>query len=183
MTSVDAQDSGGTAEPRRRPMKLQLRPWLDADVGPLIAAYRDPELLRWTRFHVTDADSAAEWLESQRRGWAAGERFSLVVEDVSGPETLFLGNVALKTGRLPDGLAEVGYWTAPWARRRGVASVAVTALSQWAFATFALHRLELRHLVANEASCRVATRAGFSLAAELHEDGEDGHVHALTRTR
>lgn len=162
-------------------MRLQLRPWEDTDAAPLIAAYRDPELLRWTHFHVDDAADAAEWLAYQRRGWDAGERFSLVVEEVSGAEPVFAGNVALKTKRLPEGVSEIGYWTAPWARGRGVASAAVIALSRWAFATFEVERLELRHVLANQASCRVAARAGFRTCSEVRESSEVGHVHTLTR--
>ena len=44
-----------------------------------------------------------------------------------------------------------------------------------------LERLELIHAVGNQASCRVADKAGFSLAAVLPplppEFPEDGHLH------
>ncbi|MEU1023512.1 GNAT family protein, partial [Streptomyces sp. NPDC005904] len=47
-----------------------------------------------------------------------------------------------------------------------------------------LHRLELTHATANEASCRVALKAGFPAegtkrSALLHADGwHDMHLHA-----
>ncbi len=47
---------------------------------------------------------------------------------------------------------------------------AVTALADWAFATFAregLLRLELLHQVDNAASCRVAEKSGFALSGVL----------------
>lgn len=164
-----------------RATTLRLRPWEAADAVPLIEAYRDPELLRWTHFHVDGPAAADEWLAYQRRGWAAGERFSLVVEEVGETGAVFVGNVALKTARLAQGVSEVGYWTAPWARGRGVASAAVIALSRWAFATFELERLELRHQLDNEASCRVAVRAGFRARTTVGQGSEVGHVHSLTR--
>ena len=56
---------------------------------------------------------------------------------------------------------EIGYWTAPWARGRGVATRAATALSDAAFAA-GLSRVELLAEMENPASQRVALRAGFA---------------------
>ncbi|HEU4424080.1 MAG TPA: GNAT family N-acetyltransferase, partial [Pilimelia sp.] len=58
------------------------------------------------------------------------------------------------------GQAEIGYWVAPWARRRGVATAAATALANWAFAR-GHARLELLTEPENVASQRVALAAGF----------------------
>jgi RimJ/RimL family protein N-acetyltransferase len=55
---------------------------------------------------------------------------------------------------------EIGYWVAPWARGRGVASVATGALAGWAFA-HGFARLELLTRMENIPSQRVALRAGF----------------------
>ncbi len=59
------------------------------------------------------------------------------------------------------GRASVGYWLAPGARGRGLATRAVRLLATWAFADPTLERLELTTLVGNDASGRVALRAGF----------------------
>jgi RimJ/RimL family protein N-acetyltransferase len=81
-------------------------------------------------------------------------------------------------------VAEVAYWTTRAARGRGVAPRATTALTRWAFDEIGFHRLELMHATANEASCRVAGKAGFALegtkrSAVLHQDGwHDMHLHA-----
>jgi RimJ/RimL family protein N-acetyltransferase len=56
---------------------------------------------------------------------------------------------------------EVGYWTAPWARRRGYATEAAVALTEWAFAHGA-DRVRLLTALGNSASQGVARRAGFS---------------------
>lgn len=58
------------------------------------------------------------------------------------------------------GQAEVGYWTAPWARRRGVATAALRALSTRALGR-GLQRLELLTHWDNPASQRVALAAGY----------------------
>jgi RimJ/RimL family protein N-acetyltransferase len=61
------------------------------------------------------------------------------------------------------GKAAVGYWLAPEARGRGVATGAVQLLVRWAFdVELELVRMELLTLVGNEASGRVALRAGFT---------------------
>ena len=60
------------------------------------------------------------------------------------------------------GCAEVGYWTAPNARGRGVATEALGVLARWAFGALGAHRLELYHATENVASCRIADRCGFA---------------------
>ena len=60
-----------------------------------------------------------------------------------------------------DGVGEIGYWVAPWARRRGVAGAALGLLSGWAIGHLGLERLQLKADLRNEASQAVAIRAGF----------------------
>ncbi|GAB2598381.1 hypothetical protein Aab01nite_74350 [Paractinoplanes abujensis] len=57
--------------------------------------------------------------------------------------------------------AEVGYWVGPWARRRGVASAALRALSAHAL-SHGLERLELLTHWDNPLSQRVALAAGYT---------------------
>jgi RimJ/RimL family protein N-acetyltransferase len=57
--------------------------------------------------------------------------------------------------------AEVSYFLAARARGRGLATRAVGLAARWAFGELGLARLELRAHPANEASHRVAERAGF----------------------
>ncbi|MGW0777754.1 GNAT family N-acetyltransferase [Streptomyces sp. NPDC002835] len=164
---------------------LFLRPWHDGDVKPLIEAYRDPVLRRWTRLPVENAGDAVRWLDLQRRGWETGERLSFaVLEDRPGTgESRLAGNVVLKRTGPGRHSTEVGYWTAAPARGRQVAPRALEALTRWAFGAFAaegLARLDLLHQVDNPASCRVAEKTGY----EFHEIlparppfPRDGHLH------
>ena len=84
---------------------------------------------------------------------------------------------------LEDGLAEIGYWVVPSARGRGIAPRALVAVSNWAIDELRLHRLELQHSTKNEASCRVAEKAGYPLESTkrsqaLHDDGwHDMHLN------
>lgn len=154
---------------------LDLRPWDDSDIRPLIDVYRDPVLRRWTRLPVTGVEDALRWLEVQRDGWRSGERFSFAVLE----EGRLVGNVALKRGA--DHRAEVGYWTAAGARGRGIAPRALEALTGWAFGALpGVTRLELLHQVDNTASCRVAEKTGYVYRRTLPAHPPfplDGHEH------
>lgn len=98
-----------------------------------------------------------------------------------------LGRIALRDVVLDDGVAEIAYWTTAKARGQGVAARATRTLSRWALDEIGFQRLELLHAVANGASCRVATKAGFTVegtkrSAVLHPDGwHDMHLHARVR--
>ena len=164
---------------------LLLRPWYDEDLEPLIEAYRDPTLRRWTRLPVESTEDALHWLGIQAEGWASGTRFSFaVLEDRPGTgANRLLANVALKRNLSVHGSAEVGYWTAAPARGQGVAPRALDVLTAWAFDTFAadgLERLELRHQVDNLASCRVAEKARYEFDQVIPAYPpfpRDGHLH------
>jgi RimJ/RimL family protein N-acetyltransferase len=57
---------------------------------------------------------------------------------------------------------EVGYWVAAAARGRSVGSRATGLLSRWALETLGMDRVELLANPMNEASQRLAERAGFT---------------------
>lgn len=162
---------------------LRLRRWREEDLPALLKAYEDPAMRRWLDTQVFGAQGAADWLEAQRTGWATGTRFAFAVTD-GGRDGEPLGNIVLKRPDRRNDRAEVGYWTTAAARGRGVAPRALTALTDWAFTSFAeqgLARLELLHQVDNEASCRVAEKCGYALARVIPALPPgyplEGHVH------
>ncbi|MEV0646218.1 GNAT family N-acetyltransferase [Phytomonospora sp. NPDC050363] len=161
---------------------LLLRRWRPDDLDVVVAAYTDPQQRQWTRFTVDGTAGGLEWLGVQERGWAAGDRMSFAVCEDDGSDVP-LGHVVLKRPDRTGGSAEVGYWTTAAARGRGIASRALSAITEWAFTTYGddgLRRLELRHDVGNEASCRVAEKNGFpfrELVAGAGELGEGEHLH------
>ncbi|KAH8910623.1 acyl-CoA N-acyltransferase [Coniochaeta sp. PMI_546] len=75
----------------------------------------------------------------------------------------FLGGIGLRP--LEDvecRTYEIGYWIAPAAWGRGLATEALKAFSRWAFETFGdLLRLEAGVFATNEASGKVLSKAGF----------------------
>ncbi|MET9589397.1 GNAT family N-acetyltransferase [Streptomyces sp. NPDC006516] len=164
---------------------LLLRPWRRADIPALLAAYEDPAMRRWLRTQVPDAGAAERWMTVQEEGWADGSRYSFAVTDTARDGEI-VGNLALN--RLPGApSAQAGYWTTASARGRGVATGALGALTDWAFARFAedgLRRLDLLHGAGNEASCRVAEKSGFALAESVPARSPrmplGGHRHSRT---
>ncbi|WP_405674636.1 GNAT family N-acetyltransferase [Streptomyces sp. NBC_01511] len=159
-----------------------LRPWLLSDAEAVAEAFRDPEIQRW---HVRRADSVDEargWIQRWQGSWGEETDGHWAVAG-AGTGTL-LGRLSLKAWNLTDGSAEVAYWMVPAARGSGVCPRAVTALADWALGEGGFHRLALEHSTANQASCRVAVKAGFEeegvrRGAALHADGwHDMHLHA-----
>jgi RimJ/RimL family protein N-acetyltransferase len=170
---------------------LLLRPWCRQDIPDLVDIYRDPVMHGSARNAIMTEQDARRWLDIQQEGWAAGGRLSFAVLDLksgSGSATV-LGHVVLKEYATGQESAEVGYWTAPAARNRGVASQAVEMLTVWAFESFGpqgLQRIALLHQEDNLASCRVAQKSGYALTGVLPADPPafpaDGHLHTRYRT-
>jgi RimJ/RimL family protein N-acetyltransferase len=188
-----ATDSGAAlARTGRAPVlvgagDLILRPWTDDDAPAVLTALADPLLVRWNpRLPLADLDAARRWLVARSTGWASGDACSWAVVDAATGD--LLGSMALRYIDPVDHGAVASYWTVARARGRGVAPAALTAATDWAFATLGSHRVQLAHVLANEASCRVAAKAGFTLEATIRgscllRDGfSDEHVHARLAT-
>ena len=140
---------------------LTLRPWRDDDVPALVAAANDPEIPRWTSvpspYHETDATT---WFATHAPALDAQTGLNLAIVDAATDE--LLGSIGLVKVALDDARAEVGYWIAAHARRRGVATDALRLLSRFVLGDLEFERLELYADVDNTASRRVAERAGFT---------------------
>ncbi len=144
---------------------LRLRPWRVDDTEALVAAMQDPEIRLWNGFAGDfGLEDVGVWL-TRRIDWSAGTHASWAVVD-AGTEEL-LGSVSLHSIDADQGDAEIGYWTVPRARGRGLASSVVDAVCRWAFGTLPVDRIELCHAVENEASGRVAEKAGFQREGRL----------------
>jgi RimJ/RimL family protein N-acetyltransferase len=83
--------------------------------------------------------------------------------------------------RLGDGVAEIGYWVAPWARRRGVATEACRLLAANVLSQPGIERLILHTQWENTASQRVALASGFTREGVERAGGgrRDGSRHDL----
>jgi RimJ/RimL family protein N-acetyltransferase len=137
---------------------LLLRPWRDDDVDDVRAALEDPDIRLWNGTGTGSRDEVVAML-ARRRDWSGGDHASWAV--VAAATGVLLGSVSLHSIDPVQTGAEIGYWTAPAARGRGVASRAVDAVCRWAFTALPVERIELYHAVENRASGRVAEKAGF----------------------
>ena len=144
---------------------LTLRPPLPGDAEAVTAACQDPEIQRWTLVPSPYRREHAEaWLASAPERARAGEAVTLLAVDGDGR---LAGSFSLMELDLARGSGEIGYWVAPWARRRGVATRAVRLLHEWAVGELGLRRLEILPDGENAPSRRVAERCGYRATGEV----------------
>ncbi|MCG5438436.1 GNAT family N-acetyltransferase [Micromonospora foliorum] len=143
-----------------------LRPWREADAEAVHRACQDPDIQRWTTVpRPYRPEHALGFVtEMSRKAWAEGSGAPLAVCD-PGTGDLLGANGLVSIDR--DGTGEIGYWTAPWARGRGVMVRATRAVARWSFDTLGLRRLLWHAEVGNHASRLVALRAGFRVDGRL----------------
>jgi [ribosomal protein S5]-alanine N-acetyltransferase len=166
-------------QPTLRVGELTVRPWRGDDAAAVVAAYADRDIQQWHARSMT-LDEAAAWLSAWAGRWQAetGANWAVTQQDV------LVGRVGFRVISLPEGLAEVAYWTVPAARGRNIAARVVQAASTWMFRSVGLNRVELSHSTLNAPSCRIAHKAGFRYEGTkrrqaLHQDGwHDMHLHA-----
>lgn len=112
--------------------------------------------LSWCHLDYSLAEAEA-WATSQQRLFEQGEAYEFVIID---GEDRFLGGCGLNRINPTDRVANLGYWVRNTAVGRGVATRAVRLLADFAFSETELERLEIVCAVGNEASRRVAEKAG-----------------------
>ena len=157
-----------------------LRRPADEDAEDALALCTDPEVVAWNPVpSVVDLATALAWCRTGA-DWSTGSHASWHAA-VGGRLVATCSLWAIDAG---DATARIGYRVAPWARRRGVGTAVVEAVTHWGFAELGLERVSLEHAVANVASCRIATSTGYLLEGVLrssYRDAEgvrhDEHVH------
>jgi RimJ/RimL family protein N-acetyltransferase len=138
-----------------------LRVTTEDDVPAVVTASRDPQTVRWTTVPTPYGESdALGWIALQRDWLTQGSALSWGVAFATEPAA-WCGGIDLRITRPRFGTAEIGLTCAPWARRRGLATVAVALVAAHAFDVLGLGRLEWQTLPGNMASQLTALRAGF----------------------
>ncbi|WP_083413687.1 GNAT family N-acetyltransferase, partial [Curtobacterium sp. MCBA15_013] len=175
-------------------MPASVRPWRSSDAPVLLAASADPELARqFGGVRFDDVAAAGAFIgatyrfDGHARYWAIVAEVADVADGSGGAGARVVGCVGVTAIEHTHGTAWVSYWLTPEARGRGLATRALAAAAEDAFA-LGLHRLELGHRTNNPASCAVATRAGFRAEGvereKLHygDDRFDVETHARLAT-
>jgi RimJ/RimL family protein N-acetyltransferase len=140
--------------------RCTLRPWRVSDAASLVRYANNRNISRNLRdrfpFPYTAADAAA-WTH-RVVGEAPPRNFAIVVggEAVGGIGVELRDDVFKRS-------AEIGYWLGEPLWGRGIATEALRAVTDYAFATFDIGRLEAGVFEGNAASARVLEKAGYIL--------------------
>jgi RimJ/RimL family protein N-acetyltransferase len=142
-----------------------------ADTATVYSICQDPEIQAWTMVPSPyEYEHARHFVEQAvPAGLAAGtDAVFGVYHNVEGR---LLGMVGLHGITGPDAKhgarAEIGYWTAPYARRQGYTAEAVRAVCRWGLSELELQRVEWIAFAGNEGSRRLAMKAGFTIEGVL----------------
>jgi RimJ/RimL family protein N-acetyltransferase len=163
-------ESAGGKPPAAR-LRIRLRPWQPEEAAWYVAAL-DDEILRWTRESQTMGP--AECAAALGGAADANQRALAVVDAEDGA---LLGNLGIAVA---GGEAELSYWIAAASRGKGVAQAALLAGTEVALQDSRVTSCFLLIHPENEASLRVAGRAGYKFAGTQPGppdcSGDDGLV-------
>ena len=189
---IGRDDPREPAEPWLEPSVLEadglrLRPWRESDAEGLVGAALDPCLQEWIPQSPLPrtVEDVPDYLLRVRLGAATNGRVAWCVADAATDAVL--GNVALFAfeGDGDEKTAELGYWSHPAGRGRGVMTTALRAVTSWAMGSVAdgglgVRRLYLLTADRNRASRRLAERVGFRHVGTERDFGPgragDGYV-------
>jgi RimJ/RimL family protein N-acetyltransferase len=166
-----------------RTQRLTLRPLREGDIDAIVVAASDATTQRWLPL---PNPYAREHAESFVREVAPATRESgagliLAIEMDGG----LAGVIDFKKTDWRHQETEIGYWTAPGYRGRGVMTEATIAVSRWALTELGFERVVLRIAPGNTHSRRVAENAGFRCegiarnAGIVHDGRVDLAIYAL----
>jgi len=162
---------------------LRLRAWRHTDAERVVEACSDQRTLHWLAHSLPSPytlDDAHSYIAGRSVEAASGQSLSWCVADAGSD--VCLGSVAIMDLRHAMGTTgEIGYWTHPDARGRGVMTEAVRLAVRHAFVPcedggLGRRRLQLLAAEGNSASAHIARANGFTEVgrdrqAELLADG------------
>jgi RimJ/RimL family protein N-acetyltransferase len=154
------------AQPVLTGSKVSLRPWTPADADAVFAACQDPDIQRWTTVPspYARADALEYVTQVAPAAWEQCGAAFAVIDTATGE---LVGSIGAHG--MSDGVAHVGYWTAPAARGRGLTSDALRTFTRWFLRDGGAARVELVVEAANVASVRVAEAVGFTAEGVLRQ--------------
>jgi RimJ/RimL family protein N-acetyltransferase len=151
--------------------RVALRPWSRDDAGFMALAFADPAIRRYNGDHdrrghptpplsTTQAESVVEQFALAWRTFTATGRPTGVAFAITDAKSGELVGCCGVDDWTKEDVAQLGYWIAAGARRRGYASRATILLTRWLFELGAA-RVFMTIVAGNEGSVAVAHRAGF----------------------
>lgn len=142
---------------------------VSGDVDDITRACQDPEIAAWTTVPSPYTRAHAEGFLAHVvvPGWVGGHQLTWAIRDPSAGAVL--GMIGLDG--VADRSAEVGFWVAPWARRKGAVQGALHLVLDHAFGELGLDRVLWTAFVGNWPSRRAAWRAGFRVEGTVRLHG------------
>jgi ribosomal-protein-serine acetyltransferase len=141
---------------------VTLRPYRIGDIDALHSGVSESicELSVWMSWCHPDycIEETKTWIESQPDKWEKGTEYNFAI--VYDTEPSYLGGCGLNVIDRGCGVANLGYWVRTSQTNKGIATAATLLLAQFAFKELKLNRVELTIAVDNQASLRVADKAG-----------------------
>lgn len=134
------------------------------------------EVLAWidTLPPADRAEVSPDWI-ARVRASKPGDPWALSYKMVEKPGGAVVGNCAFKGPPDADGMVEIAYGVEPDFQRRGFATEAAQALTEFAIASKNVRTVRAHTKSDNEASARVLTKCGFRQLGLVFEP-EDGVV-------
>jgi RimJ/RimL family protein N-acetyltransferase len=120
--------------------------------------------LPWCHAQYSLAD-AEQWMQVCARNLAAGTAFSMGI--FSEDEELLLGGIGINQINREHNFGQLGYWIRQSQQGRQIAPRAVRMIAAFAFEALGLTRLEIVVQEGNQASRRVAEKAGAAFEGVL----------------
>jgi len=144
----------------------RLRPLQSSDADWIYHACQDAEVQRWTKI-------PRPYKREHAKSFVIDQNGELLATAIINSRT---GEPAGVAGihHIKDGVATVGYWIAPEARRTGAASTALRILPSIAKRLGQVHTVRAVIAEINVASRATAERAGFNIARKSAEQCPDG---------
>ena len=140
---------------------VALRRWSPGDADWYAASVVDDELIQ--RFTAEEPTVTGHEVRAAIRDLLSGPpgAAGFLIADAASHRRL--GNIALS---YEQGVGDVSYWLAGYARGRGAATAALRLFTDWAYAELGLTELRLWTHIDNTGSRAVAERAGYVRDAE-----------------
>ena len=160
---------------------VTLRPWSRGDAGFIAEASGDPAIQRHSVPHdrrghpsppmsITDAEAMIDGFATTWRAWAATGRPSGITFAITESGSGAIAGMCGVDDWSDEDVAQIGYWLAPQARGRGLATRAVILLTRWLYELGAA-RVFMTIVAGNASSVEVARRAGFVHEGTMRSHG------------
>lgn len=161
---------------------LCIRPFQEVDAAAFVAAVRESvssvePWMPWCH-EAYSMDEARAWFAQCEQNLQSGAACDLGIFDRD--ERTLLGSIGINQINPQHKIGNIGYWVRQTRQRRGIATRAVRIMADYGFRELQLTRLEIVIALGNDASRRVAEKAGatFECIARNRLILRDGPVPA-----